>query len=84
MPFRLSLSLCCVVCLLSYTAEMEQTERPRSCTDRGAGRGDIGEYSEQCKIGERQSKHALDQVNVIHNGDLPFKPDFFVQLDSGA
>lgn len=96
MPFRLSLSLCCVVCLLSYTAEMEQTVRPRPCTDHGTGRGDIGEDSEQFKTGERQSKHALDQVNLIHNVDLPsvgthtvlpgrvFKPDFFVQLDSGA
>ena len=107
MPFRLSLSLCCVVCLLSYTAEMEQTVRPFTCADKGAGSGyedgtDVSvrgvdeEESGQCKAEEHHRTHVLDPANVLHSADLSsrdthtvfpvrtFKPDFFVQLDSGA
>lgn len=106
MPFRLSLSLCCVVCLLSYTAEMEQTVRPFTCADKCAGsrnedetdisvRG-VKEESGQCKAEEHHRTHVLDPANVLHSADLSsrdthtvfpvrtFKPDFFVQLDSGA
>ena len=107
MPFRLSLSLCCVVCLLSYTAEMEQTVRPFTCADKGAGswnedetdvsfRGVDEEESDQYKAEEHHRTHVLDPANVLHSADLSsrdthtvfpvrtFKPDFFVQLDSGA
>jgi hypothetical protein len=92
-PFRLSLALSCVVCLLSYTAEMEQTVRPRACTDLGLGGGD--KESELCELEELHSTHVPDPENVLHSADIPskgthsvlpvrtFKPDFFVQLDSG-
>jgi hypothetical protein len=95
-PFRLSLSLCCVVCLLSYTAEMEQIVHPRARTNQGAESGDKEVESEQRELEEHHRMHVLDPANVLHSVDLPskgtdsvmpvrtFKPDFFVQLDSGS
>jgi hypothetical protein len=94
-PFRLSLALSCVVCLLSYTAEMEQTVRPRACTDQGLGGVDKEVESEVHVLEEHRRTHAPDPANVLHSADIPskgihsvlplrtFKPDFFVQLDSG-
>ena len=61
MPFRLSVSLCSVVCLLSYTAEMEQTARSCAASDQAVGRCD----EDAVHIGETLSRDDKERVQCV-------------------